>query len=81
MQKFLFPLLAIFRGLNDAALRTSAYFNGNFSKCDNNAVKKFPASFLKARTSVSFGLRLDSSTLMLAAKSISISVADFLVFI
>ena len=82
MQKFLFALLGIFRGFKDAAPRTSAYFNGDFSRrCDNNAARKFPASFLKARTLGSFGLRLDSSTLMLAAKPISISAADFLMFL
>ena len=81
MQKLLFALLAIFRGFKDAALRTSAYFNGDVSRYDSNAASKFPASFLKARTLGSFGLRLDSSTLMLAAKPISISTADFLMFL
>ena len=82
MQKLLFVLLAIFRGFKDAALQTSAYFNDDFSRrCDSNAASKFPASFLKARPLGSFGLRLDSSTLMLAAKPISISAADFLMFL
>ena len=66
----------------DPALLTSAYFNGNFSRrCDSNAARIFPASFLKTKTLGSFGLRLDSSTLMLAAKPISISAADYTIFL
>ena len=46
-------LLFLFRGFKDAALRTSAYFNGDFSRCDSNAARKFLASSLKARALVS----------------------------
>ena len=57
-------------------------FKGDISRrCYGNAARNLPASFLKARTLGSFGLRLDSSTLMLAAKPISISAADFLMFL
>ena len=82
MQKLLFVLLVIFRRFKDAALRKNAYFNNDFPRrCDSNAARNFPASFLKARILESFGLRLDSSILMLAAKPVSISVADFLMFL
>ena len=81
MQRLLFTLLAIFRGFKDAALQRSAYFNGDFSRCDSNAARKFPVSFLKARTLGSFELRLDSSTFMLAAKPIWISAANFLMIL
>ena len=80
MRKLLFTLLAIFRGFNDTA-QTSAYFTGDFSwRCQSNAARKFPGSSLKARTLGLFGLRLDSSTLTMAAKPISISSAQFLMF-
>ena len=82
MQKLLFALLAILRGFKDAALQTSAYSNGVFSRsCDSNGARKFPTPFLKARTLRPFGLRLDYSTLMLAGKQISILAVDFLMFL
>ena len=82
IKKLLFAMLAILRGFKDVALRTNAYFNDNFSRsCNSYAARKFPTSFLKAGSLRLFGLRLDSSSLMLEGKQISILAAGVLMFL